>query len=59
MNYYPICGKCLHAVSSHEPHNGHFMYCASCFILCELEEFQYVNKNTDITTLMEISVKKQ
>jgi hypothetical protein len=56
---YPICGKCLHAVSSHEPHNAKFMYCAICFKLCELEEFKEIHKPTELSKIMEISAKKQ
>jgi len=58
-NTYPICGECLHAKSCHIEHNGHFMYCAVCFKVCELEDYNKENKPTDIQTIMEISAKKQ
>lgn len=37
----PICGKCLHAKSSHEQfnHNGKFMYCGCCDKLCPISEY--------------------
>lgn len=39
-----LCGDCLHSRDSHEKHNGHFMYCASCQKLCDLDEFYKVHK---------------
>lgn len=56
---YAICGDCLHSVSSHEKHNGKYMYCASCFKLCEIEEFNKVNKPTDMSKVIEIQVGRE
>lgn len=56
---YEICGECLHAVSSHEPHNGLFMYCGACFRLCDKDIFKQKHKPTDIQTVMEIGARKQ
>jgi len=57
MTYY-LCGKCLHAKSSHT-NNHSFMYCLVCFKLCDIEEYNYKHKPTDIKTMMEIANKKQ
>ena len=54
-----LCGKCLHNKLAHEKHNGHFMYCGSCFAICELQEFNQVHKPTDIETIMRIGASKQ
>jgi len=53
-----ICGACLHDKESHEKHNGHFMYCANCKGLCDIDEYNIVNKPTDLVTLMWISANK-
>lgn len=56
---YTLCGKCLHALSSHEPHNGKYYYCACCFQLCEIEEFAKRHKPSNIETIMRIGAMKQ
>jgi len=56
---YPICGNCLHSKNSHTAHNGKFMYCATCFKMCELDEYETILKPTDVQTVMEMSAKKQ
>jgi hypothetical protein len=56
---YQLCGHCLHGVSCHEPHNGHFMYCGVCFALCENSEHTTIHKPTSTEKVMEISAKKQ
>ena len=56
---YPICANCLHSKSSHEKHNGHFMYCGVCFSLCELSEFDSKLKPTEYSEVVRIGVLKQ
>lgn len=56
---YDLCGKCLHAKSSHTDDRGFFMYCAVCFKLCDLEEYNFKHKPTDKKTVWEIASKKQ
>lgn len=43
-----LCGRCLHAKEAHEKHNGHFMYCASCMKLCDLEDYNTQHKPSGI-----------
>lgn len=38
-----LCGDCLHARDAHEKHNGHFMYCACCQKLCDLDQYLKVH----------------
>lgn len=60
MSYsYSLCGNCLHSKSSHEPHNGHFMYCACCFRLCEISEFEIQHKPTEYKEVVRIGALKQ
>jgi transcription elongation factor Elf1 len=56
---YKLCGHCLHSASSHEPHNGHFMYCAVCMALCETTEFNQELKPTDFNTVIDIMTKRE
>lgn len=56
---YPLCGNCLHAISSHEPHNGKYMYCACCFSLCDKDEFERKLRPSSIETIMRIGAMKQ
>lgn len=46
--FYPICGSCLHAHSSHEKVNDIFMYCANCQGVCEIIEFNKKHKSDKI-----------
>lgn len=57
--FYLLCGNCLHSRSSHEPHNGHFMYCACCRSLCELDDFNKQHEPTDINTLSILQSKRE
>lgn len=57
MTKIEICGKCLHNKLMHEPHNGHFMYCAKCNKICELSEYETKHPPTSIEKLMEIRSK--
>ena len=56
---YPLCGHCLHATSTHEKHNGKFMYCGVCFTLCEIEDFEKINQPTSFEKTIKIGAKKQ
>lgn len=38
-----ICGDCLHSRDAHTPNNGHFMFCACCNKLCDLDEYLKVH----------------
>jgi hypothetical protein len=56
---YPICGHCLHSKSSHEPHNGHYMYCGVCCSTCELKDFNATLKPTEYLEVVRIGAMKQ
>lgn len=53
-----ICGNCLHDREAHTEDGNRFMYCAICKQVCEIDEFNKINKPTDKTTLFEISAKR-
>lgn len=54
-----LCGKCLHARESHEKHNGHFMFCACCRKLCDIDDFLKVHRPTEESKLYEISAARE
>lgn len=56
---YTLCGHCLHSVGSHEPHNGKFMYCASCLGLCDIDEFNNKYEPTSLSQLSAIQASRE
>lgn len=54
-----ICGECLHSRESHEKHNGHFMQCAKCNKLCDLDAYLTVHKPTDLETTYRIQSARE
>lgn len=54
-----ICGNCLHSRDAHEKHNGHFMKCASCQKLCDIDEFLKVHLPTSLEITYEIQSKRE
>lgn len=54
-----ICGKCLHSIDAHVPHNGHYMYCSCCFSTCHIELFNLQHKPTSYKEVCRMSALKQ
>lgn len=54
-----LCGNCLHSRDAHNKHNGHFMYCANCDKLCDLDEFLTIHKPTSLEITYDIQSKRE